>query len=236
MDTKGYYNTSNATTSLDECLRCHRLCSRCFGESTSECYACQPNVLSLGTTCTCKPQYFDDPVQIVPASYCQRCDDFCLTCAVTKYTCQACLQIPGVQRSGTTCGCLTSQGFYIKFNSILGINECLPCHPLCWQCFGSRFDQCTLCNPGQLAVFVPPSKCVCKSGTYYESATETCVACHMFCKECEGPRNSECNGCTPSLALAVEGRPKYCVRDCFELEGYYPLIDICKRQFSLLIP
>lgn len=211
----------------DKCDPCHILCKTCSGPTKDSCTECNTAVANIehfnGNTCDCDVGYHFDNRQTSLAELCSSCFKFCEICLDEDGNCESCRDIPGIQLVGTKCECVDYR--YTLYYDEHGIEDCVPCHPLCTECFGPKSNQCTACDYVAGATLVNPFTCACASDRYYDEPTASCEFCDPLCKTCFGPSNYECYSCSDSFS--VSDKPSWCIPNCGLLTNYYRDKDTC---------
>ena len=113
-----YFVVVNTTLHKDTCVKCHPICTTCFGPYPDQCYGCDSNkgsYLVSGTNiCTCDAnKYYDNNDNI-----CTPCHPYCKTCfGAGSKACSSCndlaLTVEG-QSSVCTMDCISLSGGYYK--------------------------------------------------------------------------------------------------------------------------
>jgi proprotein convertase subtilisin/kexin type 5 len=136
----GMYGESSNNT----CVVCNSACSLCFGPSTIQCYACNPDnttgtyyYLSYGTTyCVTTCPYGQYAVN---GSYtCQPCNINCATCSGVSTNCLTCTYVNTINivyLLNAVC-ILTCPNSYWMNSAVPLDHKCSPCHPYCAVCTG----------------------------------------------------------------------------------------------------
>jgi len=233
----GYYKYTDPITHKDSCKQCDRLCKRCHGPTKNDCDECRTDdILHLapieGTSCKCELTYFDDSSKKLLAEICQKCADYCTRCENTPDNCQECVDDIGVLfLYGNKCLCKKT-AYFDYYNTTLGYNQCVKCHPLCIDCNGPFPTQCDSCDSSIGAIFVSPRTCTCQPHFYYETSNAKCEICDALCGNCYGPTSTQCLTCnTANGAFYVENQSGLCVSDCEILDGYFRRDYTCKCIF-----
>jgi len=78
-DRIGYFVYQNTTINKEQCVRCHPLCTKCFGPYNTQCNGCDISVgaIDVGSkTCECLPHNYYDKTE----QRCVPCDALCGNC------------------------------------------------------------------------------------------------------------------------------------------------------------
>jgi len=100
--------------------------------------------------------------------------------------------------------------------SFSGDTSCMPCHPVCKECFGPSKSQCVSCIEINS---ITNGTCDCSRGFYYSASDSSCPPCHPLCLSCFGPSPNECHECDDNKGYSVEDKRSHCVYNCED--GYY---------------
>ncbi|KAL4507146.1 hypothetical protein ABPG72_001939 [Tetrahymena utriculariae] len=150
---QGYFIITPSTT--QKCGACSIFCKECVGQPTN-CISCQyelnTKLYLQNNACqlSCNNGYF---LPTGSQNTCSQCDQNCSTCSGTSYNCKTCQGIYNyyqgkcfekcpapLQGYQNQClNCFPGQ-YYDKSTS-----SCQQCHISCKQCYGQRYDQCTVC-------------------------------------------------------------------------------------------
>jgi len=110
----GFSFAINPVTQKPSCVKCHPLCSSCYGNSNSECKACSSEmnaVLVKDSICQCKVGYFYEDARMS----CSPCSELCKECnGPLFYNCLSCnkkTSIP-VENEPNKCVASCEIGFY----------------------------------------------------------------------------------------------------------------------------
>jgi hypothetical protein len=142
-------------------------------------------------TCNCIKGYFFDLTQTDSAKYCQSCFELCGIC--TYDNCTKCIESDEVILRNNKCKCNISTHIQI-INETTSIVECIKCHNLCNEYFGSLNTQCTSCKQIEEVEFVESSTCRCRN-EYCNEDEMRCSSCHPLCLTCYGGSSE---GCLPT--------------------------------------
>ncbi|KFD65974.1 hypothetical protein M514_03148 [Trichuris suis] len=184
-------------------MRCDSGCLNCT--ELGPCRYCKSGYfLTLQGRCVtvCPPKYFASAA----TRKCMRCPENCLQCRSDK-TCDSCKPNYIWNDAQRRCNlsevltkCLKNDDCPPRMFCEKGGHVCQACHPDCSQCIGPSFDQCLLCNDGQLPD-QKTNKCACPSGYYFDSEHVLCKACHSACAVCHGASSHFCSKCNPGYTL-----------------------------------
>lgn len=155
----GYMVYENKETGNEECVKCHPLCSACFGPSATQCYSCSetPGTFLLGkSTCGCAWGYYD-----VSSESCAPCHALCSSCfGPSNAQCSACLHSHRVEDDPSLCvsHCALLDGYYfdrgVCRSNVLVV---VGCHYSCESCYGGGEESCLACR--ELGKVLEGGKC-----------------------------------------------------------------------------
>jgi len=104
-----YFVYYNSTVQIDQCVKCHPLCTKCNGPLNSQCDFCDTEIGGIfksPSTCMCKFHYYYEPSD----ASCAICDGLCLECSGP--TSSQCLS------------CDLSKGFSVSNSANLCVYDC----------------------------------------------------------------------------------------------------------------
>ena len=155
------------------CKLCHPLCSRCFYEHNSTCYACKTGagiIESAIRTCDCASGYY------YFGGKCMPCHLLCSICTGSATNCSICstsssliqyvddykCQCKNKSRYSSDIGtCICNSNYYYETL----YSDCLPCHYSCQECFNGTNDTCDVCKD-KIGLILQGTSCTCKIGYY----------------------------------------------------------------------
>ncbi|EAS03999.2 EGF-like domain protein (macronuclear) [Tetrahymena thermophila SB210] len=204
----GYYDQIGTGA----CQQCHYSCASCTGPGVSQCLTCpvdrdQNTVVDPNTfICTCKQQYYDDPI----SKSCKQCNLSCKLCSNLN-TCLSCSDPLMILKNGV---CTCPNGYYL--NPQPGhLNSCLPCHHSCGTCLNNnQVDNCLTCAHYTRIFQFNPAKsdqtgtCNCVANLFESTINPIeCVQCHYTCLTCQGGSNTQCMTCDPDMNRELSTAP-----------------------------
>ena len=179
-------NTISDENSLCVTVKCHHLCSTCFGPDSVHCNSCHKGFLLVNNSClrTCPSHFYQSNLT------CIACHRDCQSCVgPSKNQCLACSEHYFL--SSQECVEVCPPGSY-------GENgKCLSCISNCFAC--TSLDSCTRCRSSfyLLSHATAAAECVanCPPGFVLHSQSHSCRPCPPNCAVCNAP--STCNSCNP---------------------------------------
>ena len=166
---------------------------------------------------------------------CTYCFSLCAHCDTTVTNCSMCKAIEGVAQVGDTCVC-TGNYFYNPTLGICNVCEigsymsgelCLPCDPSCVACAGYSTN-CIDCTEGFGNRRV--LSLACKSGFYFDYATQQCQKCDGRCASCNG-NSLNCSECVSGIGYMNVGNICGCEKQYY----YDSVLGICAKCSSFCL-
>ena len=185
----GYWGKALLTSS-SSCIVCSSDCLTC--NQASICLSCvvsNATPLSSGG-CACATGYWGKYAG-ASLSSCTACYSECSTCSQAN-TCTACISPNAVPNTGTSTGCVCSDGFW-GTSPLTSQNSCTACYVECSTC--KQTSLCLTCmDPNASPTSV--MGCTCNAGyssTGILSTAGSCSQCHPDCAGCL--TNGTCVAC-----------------------------------------
>lgn len=226
---------------------CNASCAACSGAGDFECLTCKnadmlfkPVTATTATVvtgyCNCPVgKYFDDA-----DGACKPCGENCKECI--KGECKLCQPNSTLNVGKTACDCNTN---YLanavtkvcEVNTTLGCSgqlgyytsdsACVPCHPSCSVCTGSKETECTVCKLNGQVVNSTSKLCECPIGTI--NSNGKCELCDKNCATCTGSVTN-CVTCKTSDGFSQTPVSGKCV--CPSGSTYNPTTNTCIQPIS----
>ncbi|KAI3384227.1 hypothetical protein SNEBB_007136 [Seison nebaliae] len=222
-----YQVASNATLYEDHslqfnviCRYCPPGCRLCNGSLPTNCTKCHLGYEMKGIE-GCQPIMLKELKKIeVNCSI-----DYCLNCRYDimndyKEKCIKCKNSFYLSYDQGECVAECPENNFYSWTSEIDENHrlCLPCHPTCLKCHGSRIRECTECKNKSITNLSANQLCqndkVCPQHTFVNN-DGYCQDCHTSCKSCFGPLDKSCLSCFLEDYLVIPYN--YCTKKCPEV-------------------